>query len=176
MGAVWSTRVCAAYFIMGRIAAQDAVYSSGTACSEGRYLAHSACCYHHGILHYDQSTYLPCSRSYWTVDILHRSNCLVPDGYTANDVEGCKVFFSVCQAVPYLVCQGHANSAICMEVATTNGSFYYYNFGDYQVDDEFMPLSMYNVESVCTHDPLLNNNYIYGWTSVYQMTSYYIYR
>lgn len=73
------------------------------------------------------------SARYWNVT-LRREECVVPKSYTARDVTGCTVHFSICKPLPREICVNQTNSSTCEVVTTRDGKIHYFNVGTTNTD------------------------------------------
>lgn len=80
------------------------------------------------------------SAKYWTFRVPDKRDCVLPLGYTEDDVEGCNIYISVCKPLGNTTCRGYPNSTTCQQVVMSNLDPFYYDMGTYTDNFEFSPL------------------------------------
>ncbi len=79
-----------------------------------------------------------CSAPFWTARVEDPKNCLLPLGYTQDQVESCDIYYAACRPLGN-ACGQYINSTSCQKVVANNTD-YYFDMGAFNPEEKYQSL------------------------------------
>jgi len=87
---------------------------------------------------------------FWKFTVLDKTQCLIPEGITVDQVKSCSINFAVCHALPANTLCVNTNSSMCQKIVLNNGTMYDYSIGTYDPSHTYELEGMFPPPPKCT--------------------------